>query len=199
LLQEEARGENEKECANKDKYLPSSGVLEHRVQMPRAKASVRTVSAWGERKAARRAAGGVKPVRPVWGLQGGKFGFRAREESRFVSGSRGSGGWSGESTGGLFARRSPSRAQYGNGRSRSFEMERRDDPRFSFRGFGLPPGREGWFPRSGYRGGVCGGSFDRRDALECANPTFEQMAQHWFYSFGTNPSDELFVRSCAHF
>jgi hypothetical protein len=24
----------------------------------------------------------------------------------------------------------------------------------------------------------------------CANPTFEQMAQHWFYSFGTNPSAE---------
>jgi hypothetical protein len=23
--------------------------------------------------------------------------------------------------------------------------------------------------------------------LECANPTLEQMAQHWFYSFGTNP------------
>jgi hypothetical protein len=26
-----------------------------------------------------------------------------------------------------------------------------------------------------------------RDALECANPTFKQMARHWFYSFGTNP------------
>jgi hypothetical protein len=23
--------------------------------------------------------------------------------------------------------------------------------------------------------------------LECANPTLEQMARHWFYSFGTNP------------
>jgi hypothetical protein len=57
-------------------------------------------------------------------------------------------------------------------------MERRDDPRFSFRGFGPPPGIEDWFPQSGYRGGVRGGSFDRRDALECANPTFEQMAQH---------------------
>jgi hypothetical protein len=28
-------------------------------------------------------------------------------------------------------------------------MERRDDPRFSFCGFGPPLGREGWFPRSG--------------------------------------------------
>jgi hypothetical protein len=84
------RGERmAKEWANKDKYHPSSGVLEPRVQMPRAKASVRIVPAWGERKAAGSAAGGVKPVRPVlkpvrlvskqvspvWGLQGGKFGF----------------------------------------------------------------------------------------------------------------------------
>jgi hypothetical protein len=128
--------------ANKDKYHPSSGVLEPGVQMPRAKASVRTIPAWGERKAAGGVAGGVKPVRPVlkpirpvWVLQIGKFGFRAREESQFVSGGRGSGGWSGESAGGKFARHSPSRAQYGNGRSRSFDMERRDDPRFSFRGF----------------------------------------------------------------
>jgi hypothetical protein len=195
-----------KEWANKDKYHPSSGVHEPRVQMPRAKASVRTVPAWGERKDTGSAAGSVKParlvlklVRPVWGLQGGKFGFRAREESRFVSGGRGSGGWSGESTGGQFARRSPSRARYGDERSRSFDMERRDDPRFSFRGFGPPPGREGWFPRSGYRGGVRGGSFDRRDALQCANPTFEQMPRHWFYSFGTNPSAESFVRSRARF
>jgi hypothetical protein len=90
-----------KEWANKDKYHPSSGVLEPCVQMPRAKASVRTLSAWGERKATGGGAGSVKPVRPVlkpvrpvWGLQGGEFGFRAREESRFVSGGRGSGGWS---------------------------------------------------------------------------------------------------------
>jgi hypothetical protein len=75
-----------KEWANKDKYHPSSCVLEPRVQMPRAKASVRTVLAWGERKAVGSAAGGVKPVgpvlkpaRPVWSLQGSKFGFRARE------------------------------------------------------------------------------------------------------------------------
>jgi hypothetical protein len=85
--------------------------------MPRAKASVRTVSTCGERKAAGSVAGGVKPVRavlkpvrPVWSLQGGKFGFRACEESRFVSVCRGSGGRSGESAGGQFARRSPPRA-----------------------------------------------------------------------------------------
>jgi hypothetical protein len=35
--------------------------------------------------------------------------------------------------------------------------------------------------------------------LDCANPTLEQMARHWFYSFGTNPSVELFVHSHACF
>jgi hypothetical protein len=35
--------------------------------------------------------------------------------------------------------------------------------------------------------------------LVCANPTFEQMARHWFYSFGTNPSVDSFVRSRARF
>jgi hypothetical protein len=107
-----------KDWANKDKYHPSSGLLEPRVQMPRAKTSVRIVPVWGERKAAGGVAGGVKsvrpvlePVRPVWGLQSGKFCFRAREESRFVSGGRGSGGWSRELAGGQFARRSPSRSQ----------------------------------------------------------------------------------------
>jgi hypothetical protein len=35
--------------------------------------------------------------------------------------------------------------------------------------------------------------------LECANPTLEQMTRHWFYSFGTNPSAESFVHSCARF
>jgi hypothetical protein len=49
------------------------------------------------------------------------------------------------------------------------------------------PGREGWFPHGGYRSGVRGGSFGRKDGLVCANPTFEQMARHWFYIFGTNP------------
>jgi hypothetical protein len=78
-------------------------------------------------------------------------------------------------------------------------MERRDDPQFSFRGFGPPLGRECWFLHSGYRGCVRGGSFGRRDVLDHANPTFEQMARHWFYSFGTNPSAESFVRSRACF
>jgi hypothetical protein len=57
-------------------------------------------------------------------------------------------------------------------------MERMDGPRSSFRGFGPPLVREGWFPRSGFRGGVCGGSFGRKDVLDCANPISEQMARH---------------------
>jgi hypothetical protein len=78
-------------------------------------------------------------------------------------------------------------------------MERRDDPQSSFLGFGPPPVREGWFPHSGYLDGVRGGSFGRRDVLDCSNPTLEQMARHWFYSFGTNPSAESFVSTQATF
>jgi hypothetical protein len=54
-----------KEWANKDKYHPSDGVLEPHVQMPRAKASVRTVPAWGELKAVGGAAAQATPARPV--------------------------------------------------------------------------------------------------------------------------------------
>jgi hypothetical protein len=54
-----------KEWANKDKYHLSNGVLEPHVQMPMAKASVRTVPAWGERKVAGGVAGRATPVRPV--------------------------------------------------------------------------------------------------------------------------------------
>jgi hypothetical protein len=174
-----------KEWANKDKYHPSDGVLEPRVHMPRAKASVRTVRAWGERKAVGGAAVQDTPVRSVWGtgqtgagLDRQQFGFRARTGARVVSGGRGSGGWAGEFARSQVARHSPPPVPYGDGRSRSFEKERRDGPRAFFRGFGPPPGREGWFPHGGYRGGVRGGSFGRKDGLVCANPSFEQMARH---------------------
>jgi hypothetical protein len=103
------------------------------------------------------------------------------------------------SAGGQFARRSPPCAQYEGGRSHKFDMVRRNGPQYSFRGFRPPQAIEGWFPRSGYHGGIRGGSFDRRDVLDCANPTLEQMAHHWFYSFGTNPSAKLFVHSRARF
>jgi hypothetical protein len=151
------------------------------VQMPRAKVSVRTIRAWGERKAVWGAAAQVTPVRPVRGtgqtgagLDRQQFGFRARIGARFVSGGRDSSGWAGKFAGGQFARCSPSRAQYGDGRIRSFEMRRRDSPRAFFRGFGPPPRREDWFSRGGVRGGI----FGRKDGLVCAKPTFEQMARH---------------------
>jgi hypothetical protein len=56
-----------KEWANKDKYHLSGGVLEPRVKLPRAKASVRSVRAWGERKAVGGAAAQATPVRLVRG------------------------------------------------------------------------------------------------------------------------------------
>jgi hypothetical protein len=78
----------EKEWANKDKYYPSNGVLEPHVQMLRAKAIVRTVPAWGDRRVAGVAAGRDTPVIPVHytgrtgaGLGRQSSGFRAREEA----------------------------------------------------------------------------------------------------------------------
>jgi hypothetical protein len=101
-----------KEWANKDKYHLSNGVLEPRVQMPRAKASVRTVPAWEERNTAGGAAGQATPVRPVRhtgptsvGLDRQHFRFCARTDARFGSRDRGSGGRSGKFAGGQFARR----------------------------------------------------------------------------------------------
>jgi hypothetical protein len=61
-------------------------------------------------------------------------------------------------------------------------MERRNGPQSSFLVSILLQ-----VERAGYRGGVRGGSFDRRDALECANPTLEQMARHWFYFLVLTP------------
>jgi hypothetical protein len=147
---------------------------------------VRIVPSWGERKAVGGVAGRATPVRPVRhtgqtsaGLDRQNFGFRGRTNARFGSGGRGSGGWSRESAGGQFARCSPPRAQYVNGRSHSFELERRYGPQFSFRGFGPPPVREGWFPHSGYHGGVHGGTMVvTMVVFKSANPTFEQMARH---------------------
>jgi hypothetical protein len=139
-----------KEWANKDKYHPSDGLLEPLVQMPRAKASVRIVRAWGERKAVGGAAAQATPVGLVRGtgqtgagLDRQQFVFRARTGARFVSGGRGSGGWAGKFAGGQVARHSLPRVHYEDGRSRSFEKERRDSPWVFFRGFGPPPGREG--------------------------------------------------------
>jgi hypothetical protein len=87
------------------------------VQLIRAKASVRTVPAWGERKAVGGATGRATPVRPGRGTgQAGaglyrqQFGFCARTGVTFGSGGHDSGGWAGEFAGGQFARISPPRA-----------------------------------------------------------------------------------------
>jgi hypothetical protein len=56
-----------KEWANKGRYHSSHDVPERHVQMPRAKTSVRTVRAWGERKTVGGAAGQATPVKPVRG------------------------------------------------------------------------------------------------------------------------------------
>jgi hypothetical protein len=55
----------------------------------------------------------------------------------FRFGDSGAGGWSRESAGGQFARHSPPRVHYGDGRSHSFEKERRDGPRVKDR-YGEP-------------------------------------------------------------
>jgi hypothetical protein len=54
-----------REWANEDRYCPSNGIPKPRMQMPRAKAIVRTVPAWGDRMVAGGAAGRAPPVRPV--------------------------------------------------------------------------------------------------------------------------------------
>jgi hypothetical protein len=87
------------------------------------------------------------------GLDRQLFGFRARAGARVVSGGRGSGGWAGKGAGGQFARRSPPRAQYGDRRGHSFELERKDVPRAFLRVFGPPPGRERWFPQGSFGAG----------------------------------------------
>jgi hypothetical protein len=56
-----------KEWAYKVEYHTSHDVPESHVQLPRAKVSVRTVPAWGERKTVGGAAGRATPVRLVRG------------------------------------------------------------------------------------------------------------------------------------
>jgi hypothetical protein len=47
--------------------------------------------------------------------------------------------------------------------------------------------------------GLTGCSSDRRDRLSVANPTFEEMAQHWFNTFGANPNVESFACALSWF
>ena len=85
---------------------------------------------------------------------------------RFAGGERG-GGFQARAPGGErhFVGRAPGRFQRGCGpRDRGFvrELER---PRLEGRGYS-----------------------SRGDFFDCAYPTFEQMARHWYNNFGTNPS-----------
>jgi hypothetical protein len=42
-------------------------------------------------------------------------------------------------------------------------------------------------------------SFDRCGRMSVANPSFEEMARHWFATFETNPSVESFAHSRSWF
>jgi hypothetical protein len=88
---------------------------------------------------------------------------------------------------GEFAGRSFARGQYEyGGNDRSFRSQRSYGPQSPLRGTRSPPrGRVGVPPR--------------RDRMDFANPTFEQMARHLFDSFCTNPSAESFAHSRSRF
>jgi hypothetical protein len=43
----------------------------------------------------------------------------------------------------------------------------------------------GWFSHGGSRFDRVDHSFDRSGSLDVPNPTFEEMARHWFDIFGT--------------
>jgi hypothetical protein len=84
---------------------------------------------------------------------------------------------------GEFAERSFARGQYEyGGNDHSFRSQRSYGPQSPLRGTRNPPrGRVGVPPR--------------RDRMDFANPTLEQMTRHWFDSFCTNPSAESFAHS----
>jgi hypothetical protein len=167
--------------------------------MPRAKANVRTVRSWGERKAVGGAAVQVTPVRPVQAWTGSVLGFvlvQVRglflEVVVLVVGL--------ESLQVVRLLGVPP-LEFTTGMGGVVALRRRGGTfhGLSFVVLVLLQAERGGSLRGGYRGGVRGGSFGRRDALVGANPTFEQMARHWFYSFGTNPIAESFVGSRARF
>jgi hypothetical protein len=56
-----------------------------------------------------------------------------------------------------------------------------------------------WSSHGGSRFDRMDRCIDRHDRMNVANPTFEEMARHWFATFGTNPSVESFARSCSWF
>jgi hypothetical protein len=198
-----------KEWANKDRYHPSHGVPEPRMPLPKGKGFVRKDLAWGDEKSRSRGGGLERAVRPAWlGGQTGppqisrQFCFRGRDAGGFSSLGHGAGGRHFESGGVEFVGHSPPRDQYEFERGRSFESQRGYGPCFLFRGTRTPLVRREWFSHGGSR-------FDRFDKMDrcidrqgrmnVANPTFEEMARHWFNTFGTNPSVESFACSRSWF
>ena len=105
---------------------------------------------------------------------------------------------------GEFAGRSPPHGRYEARRDGpSFESQRHCGPRFPPRGARSPLMRlERTPPFRGERiTPLRHESVDRCSlmGLDLANPTFEQMARHWFDSFCANPSVESFAHSRSYF
>jgi hypothetical protein len=177
----------------------------------KGKGVVHIVPSWRDR----RASGGGKfarrgpltrPVR-VTGQIGarqsaGQFGFRGSVARGFSPFGCGTGGRHFESGGIEFAGRSPPRDQYEFGRGRSFESQRGYGPQSFFHGTRAPPVKREGFSHGGFmfdRFDRMDRSFDRHGRMDVTNPTFEEMARHWFDTFGTNPSVESFARSRSLF
>jgi hypothetical protein len=72
----------------------------------------------------------------------------------------------------------------GLGEMRSFGFQRNYGPRFPPRGARTPSMRQGKFGGKG---------------MMFANPSFEQMARHWFNFLCSNPSVESLSHSCSCF
>jgi hypothetical protein len=94
---------------------------------------------------------------------------------------------------------SPPHDQYEFGRARSFESQKGYGPRFPFHGSRTPPMEQEWSSHGGSRFDSMDHCIDRHGRMNVANPTFEEMAQHWFATFGTDPSVESFARSHSWF
>jgi hypothetical protein len=128
-----------------------------------------------------------------------EFGFPGRDARGFSPFSRGTYGKHLEFGGVEFAGRSPPCDQYEFGRGRSFESQRGYEPLSFFHGTRTPPMRQEWFSHGGSRFDRMDHCIDRHGRMNVANPTFEEMARHWFATFGTNPSVESFARSHSWF
>jgi hypothetical protein len=182
-------------------------VPEPRMPLPKGKSFGYTVPAWKDRRALGegKSAGQGPPARPVrvTGQTGARqiareFGFCGHDARGFSPFSRGTDGRYLESGGVEFVGRSPPRDQYEFGRGHNFESQRGYRPCFPFRGTHTPSVRREWFCHGGPRFDsfdMMDHSFDRRVRMDVANRTFEEMSQHWFNTFGTNPSVESFARS----